>query len=87
MVLFESLWSPVKLNAPVAIDDESPIAVKSSGEPGRQPYVASIGFSQFGCFTIQCTNLVKSGSAVLFDGPEIPAGKRLVIQYIKHAWT
>ena len=70
------------LPLPVAVDVASPIQVSSNSEPGRQPYVASMGFSQFGCFTTECSNFTKSGAAILFDGPVVPEGKRLIIQYV-----
>lgn len=75
---------PVNVN----VVSPSPLPVTVNGgvsnpdEPGRQPYVASLAFSQYGCFSLQCANFVKQGSAVLFDGPEVPAGKRLVIKYV-----
>jgi hypothetical protein len=62
-----------------------PTAVKNVDEPGRVPYEASIQFTKSMC-TQNCTKFLAydagAGGHYTFDGPAIPAGKRLVLQWV-----
>lgn len=69
------------LVAPRLIAQIRAALVKNVDEPGRQPYQAYIEFSQASC-SFNCSNFVSFGSIRLFDGPAVPAGKRLVIRNV-----
>ena len=56
-----------------------PAYTKNVNEPGREPYNVSVEFTQSGCMA-NCANFFNFGGSVrLFDGPIVPAGKRLVV--------
>ena len=59
-----------------------PAYTKNVDEPGRQPYEYYIEFGVSSGCSFNCSNFVSFGSVILFDGPEVPAGKRLVIQHL-----
>ena len=61
-------------------------SVKNVDEEGRVPYLAYMQFSFAGCnLATDCANYSTNGSTVLFDGPIVPVGKRLVIKWVS-AW-
>lgn len=60
---------------------EPPLLIKDLNTPGRRPYEAQIEFFSSGC-SRNCTNFLSFGSVLLFDGPPVPAGKRLVIEWV-----
>jgi len=56
--------------------------VKNVDEPGRQPYEAWVEFyPTIGC-SFNCSNFNTFGSVIVFDAPAVPAGKRLVVQWV-----
>jgi len=56
------------------------VDVKNVNEPGREPYEAYVEFSRFGCSGFACENFNTLGDIILFDGPVVPAGKRLIVK-------
>ena len=65
---------PVNINGTVPVENVD--------EPGRQPYEAYIEFTRFSCSGFNCSNFASLGDVVLFDGPVVPSGKRLVLQHV-----
>ncbi|WP_347985961.1 hypothetical protein [Methylomonas sp. AM2-LC] len=57
----------------------APALVKNVDQPGRQPYEMWIEFGTSYC-SFNCSNIYSYGGVTLFDGPAVPAGKRLIIQ-------
>ena len=64
----------------VSVDVVDVVDVKNANEPGREPYEAYIEFHSSGCGGFGCSNFNTLGTVVLFDGPEVPADKRLVVR-------
>lgn len=70
------------LQAQPAAAQIRPAYTKNVDQPGRLPYEAYVAFSRFGC-SANCTNFASLfGSTFLFDAPAVPAGKRLVLQWV-----
>lgn len=63
-----------------------PAYTKNVDEPGRLPYEYAIGIGPtYGCFDsagTTCFNFQSLGNVFIFDGPPVPAGKRLIVQSI-----
>jgi hypothetical protein len=68
--------------APEADAQIRPAYVKNVDEPGRIPYEECIEFSVIGCSSLNCSNYNSLGTVSLFDGPAVPAGKRLIVQRV-----
>jgi hypothetical protein len=68
--------------APAADAQVRPAYVKNVDEPGRMPYEECIEFSVVACSSLNCSNFHSFGPSYLFDGPAVPAGKRLIVQRV-----
>lgn len=57
------------------------VLVKNLNEPGREPYEYGIEFDSSSC-SFNCSNFAHLGQVIVFDGPVVPAGKRLIVQHV-----
>lgn len=64
-----------------AVAQVRPSYVKNVDEPGRTPYSTSMEFTTSACSS-NCSNLTTLWGVTVFDGPVVPAGKRLVVQWV-----
>jgi len=70
----------VEVTDVVDVDVVGVVDTKNVNEPGRQPYEAYVEFTRFGCGGFNCSNFSSLGNVMVFDGPLVPAGKRLVVR-------
>jgi hypothetical protein len=70
------------LSAASALAQVRPAYTKNIDEPGRTPYSISIDYSRLGCSGVNCVDSATWGKIVFIDGPLVPAGKRLVVQWV-----